>query len=142
MSWLDAFAGHVATLHPDLVYRAQGAYRDDEFGVIVGPIQARPACCVAVTAYGGAEPDTRLGWHEPNVQLRVRGTADEQVSRLVADALYDQLNGCGSFWLADGTYVQDVIGAQSGPITLGLDDAGRNEHTVNLRTEIRRGLSE
>lgn len=138
MSWLDALAEHTATLHPDLTYRPDAPYTDLEVGVVVGPIPSHPPRVVAVATYGGAESDSKLRWDEPNVQWRVRGTADERVSRGIAQAIYDRMHGAGPFALPDGTRLQLAVGQQSGPISLGFDDQGRQEHTVNARIEIER----
>lgn len=138
MSWLDGLAAYLGTLGVGLTYRESSGYLDTEVGVVIGPLPAAPPEVVGVTAYGGRESDTRLPYDEPSVQLRVRGTPDERVSRDRAQALYDALHGAGPLTLPDGTRVQLIVGAQSGPITLGLDSAGVHEHTVNFRVEIRR----
>lgn len=140
MTWVDGFAEHLASLGLGLTWRdpdSGGAYADDEIGVVTGPVPDRPPVCVGVTAYGGPDSDSLLPYDEPSVQLRVRGTADERVSRRLAQQLYDALHGSGPFDLPDGTRVQLILGRQSGPLTIGLDPSGRHEHTVNLGVEIR-----
>ncbi|MCC5580585.1 hypothetical protein IMZ11_33705 [Microtetraspora sp. AC03309] len=98
-----------------------------------------PDRAMAVARYGGAESDATDDYDEPSIQVRVRGPAtDARIAEQDAQAVYDELHAIGSRSLAGGTWLQDVIGTQSGPIYIGRDQSGRPEWTVNLRCEISR----
>ena len=139
LTWVDYFAAWLAELDPRLRYLPPDgpAYDADDWGVIVGPFVGSPARQVSISTYGGRDSDSRLGWDEPSVQLRVRGASYEHVSRAMAQRLYDRCHGAGPFDLPDGTRVQLILGRQSGPTSLGENQAGQHEHTVNLAVSIR-----
>ncbi|MGW0495044.1 minor capsid protein [Streptomyces sp. NPDC003007] len=93
---------------------------------------------VVLTAYDDArEPDSKLGYDEPRVQVRVRGTSDPRVSRERCKAIRDELHGLGPVTLPDGTRLILSIALQGGPASLGRDENGRHEHVCNFRMEIR-----
>ncbi|WP_151480624.1 minor capsid protein [Streptomyces albicerus] len=92
---------------------------------------------VVLTLYGGPEPDGKLGYDEPNLQVKVRGTADPQVSRDRCKAIYDELHGLGPVTLPDGTQLLSCFAIQARPASLGVDANGRHEHVVNYRLYVR-----
>jgi hypothetical protein len=89
---------------------------------------------VILTLYGGPEPDSRLPYDEPRLQVRARGIADRRVSYQRAQLIYDELNGLGPVTLPDGTQLLLCYGLQT-PESMGLDDNGRHEHTCNYQLE-------
>jgi hypothetical protein len=129
----------LARLAADLghgVYRVGEVYRPDDIAITLGGVIPEPEQLLAITVYpGGPEPDSRLPFTEPLVQWRVRGTADEAVSRTRAHALFDDLHGRGPVVLPNGVLALSIIAVQPDPIPLGRDDAGRHEHAVNTRVE-------
>lgn len=99
---------------------------------------ATPDEAVALTTYDDArEPDSLLGYDEPRVQVRVRGTRDPRVSRERCKAIYAELHGLGPVTLPDGTELVLSVALQSGPAAMGTDDNGRHEHVCNFRMEHR-----
>ncbi|MET9510757.1 minor capsid protein [Streptomyces flavidovirens] len=129
---LDGLARHLEGL---------GLLSYDETGItgdtFMESMPSRPDSVVVLTIYGGAEADSKLGYDEPNVQLRVRGGPDPRTSRQRAKAIRDELHGLGPITLPDGTLLLSCIAIQAAPALLQRDDNGRHEHVVNFRTEIR-----
>ena len=97
-----------------------------------------PDQAVALTLYEApTEPDSLLGYDEPRLQVRVRGTQDATVSRDRCRAIYEELHGLGPLTLPDGTRLILCVALQHGPASLGKDANGRHEHVVNYRAEQR-----
>ncbi|MFJ5259088.1 minor capsid protein [Streptomyces sp. NPDC088387] len=97
-----------------------------------------PDVAVVLSTYDdGREPDSRLGYDEPRVQVRVRGTKDARVSRQLALAIYGELHGLGPVTLPDGTELILSVAIQNGPASIGTDQLGRHEHACNFRMEHR-----
>ncbi len=118
------------------VYRTGTPYQPGEIAIVLGDTTPKPDQLLAIRAYqSGPEPDSKLPFAEPYVQLRVRGTSDEASSRVRAQALYDDLHGLGATSLPGGVIVMSIVAVQTGPIPLGRDEAGRHEHTVNVRID-------
>ncbi|MER5213703.1 minor capsid protein [Streptomyces sp. NPDC002838] len=97
-----------------------------------------PDEAVVLSTYNdGREPDSKLGYDEPRVQVRVRGTKDPRVSRQRCKAIYDELHGLGEVTLPDGTDLILSVALQNGPASIGTDQLGRHEHVCNFRMEHR-----
>ena len=130
---LDGLARHLAAL--DLVdYRPATAGGD----CFIDGLPPEPDEAVSLTTYDdSAEPDSLLGYDEPRVQVRVRGTRDPRVSRQRCAAIRAELHGLGPVTLPDGTELILSVGLQNGPASIGTDENGRHEHVCNFRTEIR-----
>jgi hypothetical protein len=103
----------------------------------IDDMPSAPHEAVVLSCYGGPEADSKLGWDEPSVQVRVRGGPDPRVSRDRCRDIRSALHGLGPITLPDGTFLQLCIAVQGAPATLGKDDNGRHEHVVNFRTEVR-----
>lgn len=114
-------------------YRADGIGGD----CFQEAMPSTPDQCVVLTGYGGPEPDARLPYAEPSVQVRVRGTTDPRVSKRRAKAIHRALHGLGPVILPDGTNLISCIAIQAAPESLGVDGNRRHEHVCNFRTEIR-----
>lgn len=120
------------------VYRLGAPYVAGEVAIVLGDVIPTPDALVCIRAYAsGPEPDSKLPFDEPYLQLRIRGTFDEAATRARAQALYDDVHGLGPLTLPDGAIVMSIIAVQTGPIPLGRDEAGRHELTVNLRVDHR-----
>lgn len=101
-------------------------------------LPSRPGTAVVLTIYDAAiEADSKLGYDEPRMQVRVRGGPDPSVSRLLCKAIRDELHGLGPVTLPDGTLLILSIALQAAPASLGVNTNGEHEHIVNLRMEIR-----
>ncbi|MFD8027813.1 minor capsid protein [Streptomyces sp. NPDC059717] len=96
-----------------------------------------PDEAIALTLYGGPEPDSLLGYDEPNLQVRGRGTSDPRVSRRRVQAIYKELHGLGPIVLPDGTSLILCVATQPGAASIGIDERGRHEHVCNFRLETR-----
>lgn len=119
-----------------------GTYRPLEPGgtIYLNTSPSEPDRCLVLARYAGPESDATDDYDEPSIQVRVRGPAsDSRIAERDADAVYDRLHAIGSRELPGGTWLQDMIGAQSGPIYIGVDtSSGRHEFTVNFQAEVSR----
>lgn len=130
---LDGLARHLQ--EQDLVNYQPAAPGGDLFLEDMPPT---PDEAVALTIYDdGREPDSLLGYDEPYVQVRVRGTSDPRVSRRRCAAIRDELHGLGPLTLPDGTELILSVALQNAPASLGIDQLGRHEHVANFRMEVR-----
>jgi len=129
---LDGLALHLQTAGL-VVYDPTGTGGD----LFIETMPASPDTAIALTLYGGPEPDSRLGYDEPSLQVRVRGGPDPRVSRVLAEEIRDELHGLGPITLPDGTRLIACIAIQATPASLGRDELGRHEHSVNYRCEVR-----
>jgi hypothetical protein len=118
-----------------------GTHRADvPGGTIFYPrLPAAPDRCLAIALYGGPPSDPRLPHDAPSVQIRVRGeAADSRIAENDAQQVYDRLHGLEGVTLAGGTWLQHLVGVNSGPVYIGPDENNRDEYTVNFRCEISR----
>ncbi|MFF8290424.1 minor capsid protein [Streptomyces sp. NPDC016309] len=129
---LDGLARHL---------EARGLLSYDETGVtgdtFIETMPSGPDAAVVLTIYGGPESDSKLGYDEPSVQVRVRGGTDPRTSRQRCAAIRDELHGLGPVTLPDGTELLSCIAIQAAPAYLAADESGRHEHVCNFRTEVR-----
>ncbi|GGM76902.1 hypothetical protein GCM10012275_54490 [Longimycelium tulufanense] len=116
-------------------YRVDGSVGGN---IYLAALPQSPDVALAVALYGGSESDSKLGYDEPRVQVRVRGTTDPRIGEQRAQDVYDALHGLAERWLAGGTLLLSCIGVQAGPIPMGRDGNGRFEYSVNFRAELRR----
>lgn len=122
-----------------LAERGHGTYGADVVGatICLEQMPSTPDEVVVLTIYdGGSESDSLLGYDEPRMQVRVRGTTDPRVSRARALAIYSELHGLGPVTLPDGTEL--ILSVALQPVfSLGADENRRHEHVFNLRIEHR-----
>lgn len=104
----------------------------------IDTMPSTPDEAVTLSTYDDArEPDSLLGYDEPRVQVRVRGTSDPRVSRERCKAIRSELHGLGPVTLPDGTELILSVALQGGPVSMGTDANGRHEHVCNFRMEHR-----
>lgn len=127
---LDGLAQHLAGR--GLVDYQPGANTGDCY---LDGMPQTPDQVVVLTLYGGKEPDSKLPYDEPRLQVRTRGTAARRVSYDRAWSLYQELNGLGPLDLPDGTRLLLAYPLQT-PASMGLDADGRHEHTTNFQLEV------
>ena len=96
---------------------------------------ATPDRVVVLGLYGGPQPDSRLPYDPPNLQVRTRGTIDPRTSRTLALDLYDALQGLGPIQLPDGTELLSCNAIQTVSL-MGQDAQYRAQHVVNFNLEI------
>lgn len=120
------------------VYRRGTPYESGEVAIVLGGVIPEPGELVVLTPYAaGDEPDSRLPFDEPYIQVRRRGTGDQAVSAAGADALYEALHGLGPVTLPGGVLLLSAIAVQP-PTPMGRDEAGRHSHLFNARFEYHR----
>lgn len=127
---LDSLARHLQAAGL-LTYDPTGT-RGDCFIELMPPAPDR---AVQLSLYGAGTPDPLNPWDERSLQVRVRGTADPRVSRARAEAIYSALHGLAAVELPGGLWLVLCI-AQQTPYPIGVDAAGRHEHTTNYRLDI------
>lgn len=130
---LEGIARHLA---------AKGLVIYDETGVtgdcFIESMPSSPDTCVVLTVYDdGREPDSKIGYDEPRMQVRVRGDTDPRTSRRKCAAIRSELHGLGPITLPDGTELKLSISLQNAPGSMGKDTNGRFEHVCNFRMEHR-----
>jgi len=108
----------------------------DVSNVFVDRLPSEPDESVSVFGSGGFEADSKLPYDAPTAQIIVRSTNNPQWAIDMWWAIYAKLQGLRHVTLPDGTYLVYCIPMQSGPFSLGPDDSGRMQYTMNLRTEI------
>src|SRR5262245_56464166 len=122
LDYLDALARYLHELGL-LTYDPHGVFGD----CFVEAMPPAPDEAVCLSLYGAGATDARNGWDERSVQVRVRGTADQRVSRRRCEALYSALHGLagvalhGEVWLV-------LAAAVAAPASMGVDSNGRHEH--------------
>lgn len=124
--FIDGLLRHLAAAA--LVTYDPDGITGDAFSDIMPPA---PDEAVALTPYGGPEPDSKLPYDEPSLQVRTRAGADPRVARARAWAIYNELNGLASTALPDGTWLV-LCTANQTPQTMGQDTLGRTEYVVNF----------
>ena len=127
---LDGLARHLQN-------NGLGTYQPNGVGgdIFIESLPSTPDVCTVLTLYGGPEPDARLPYDEPRLQVRCRGTQDPRISRARAQAVYELLQGARRLTLPDGTYVVLVRALQSRPASMGQDEQRRHEHSINFQLD-------
>lgn len=106
--------------------------------LFIESLPSRPGLAVALTIYDVQnESDSKLGYDEPRVQVRVRGDKDPRTSRQVCANIRSELHGLGPITLPDGTELILAVSLQQAPASMGVDTQGRHEHVCNFRMEHR-----
>ncbi|MFD6968384.1 minor capsid protein [Streptomyces sp. NPDC059949] len=101
-------------------------------------LPSTPDLCVVLTVYDdGTEPDSLLGYDEPRLQVRTRGTTDPRTSRTLNRRIRNALHGLGPVTLPNGVELILAISLQGAPGAMGTDSNRRHEHTCNYRAQIR-----
>lgn len=132
MRLLEGLARNLAEGGLGLTWRDTGAYAEFEIGLAIEQLPSSPSKVVGLFRYPGIESDSKLPYDEPSVQVRVRGTEDVRMSSDLAQDIYDYWHGRGPVTLSNEIYVVSIIGRQGSPISIGRDEQGRHEHTVNF----------
>lgn len=110
--------------------------------VFVGHLPSSPDTAVYVHGTGGPESSTKSGYDMRTFQVVVRATADPTVGEDLAEEVYAALHGLKNTHLTPGgTLVVLCAGLQSGPVSLGEDENGRHQYSLNFRAEVRNPTS-
>lgn len=117
------------------VYDPDGAVPDGSVIVSVAGMPPVDGDAIAVTTYGGPEPDSRNGTEHPRLQVRVR-SADPNAALDLDRAIFDHLQGRAHETLTSGAYLQDCYALQSAPAPMGQDRNGRWEYARNYQLTI------
>lgn len=105
--------------------------------IFIDSMPATPDEAVAVKSFGGPEASTKAGYAEPQIQVITRGTQDPRTGSDRADEIYAALHGLRHTTLPGGTVVIRCAGIQSAPVSLGEDQNGRHEFSLNFQLETR-----
>lgn len=103
--------------------------------LFVGHLPSTPDTAMALTSYGGPAGDGGKGYDNPTVQLRSRAMSN-QAAYDQAMAIYAALVSLSNTQLGLRRLV-NCQGIQSEPVSLGRDEAGREEYTLNFQLRVR-----
>lgn len=126
--WTSRLAHGLATYlaeHHIGTYRPDGAYGENETGIVIATVPARPSRVVALTPYPVTDvldqADSVLG-----LQVRCRSSEPDPREALdLADSVFDLLAGATHLDF-DGVIIHLIKRTASGP--MGRDENGRYEH--------------
>lgn len=104
----------------------------------IAHVPAKPDEVVVITPTSGTAPEFDQAYDKPSFQVRVRGTI--QGAYIRAKAILDALHGLGSVEIGD-THVVMLTAAQSEPESIGADENGRHEYTVNFDADVRAAVT-
>lgn len=121
-----------------LVFDEEGGQDGDCFW---GYMPDQPDAAVMVTPTGGDEPSGTLAYDSPHVQFLVRSPeGDPRPGFKRAKAIQNALNGLHHTTIAEGTnaevYVVGCKALSSDPSSIGEDDNGRHEFSINFAVEV------
>lgn len=103
----------------------------------IGHVPAKPDFVVVLTPTPGLAPEYAHAYDYPAFQVRVRGGgADPRPAYDKAMAIRNALHGIESQQIG-ATWVVKLEAAQSEPASLGTDENGRHEFTLNFNADIR-----
>lgn len=106
----------------------------------IARVPAKPDSVVVLTPTSGTAPEFAQAYDNPSFQVRVRGGSDPRVPYNKAKQILDALHGLGSVDMGS-THVVMLEAAQSSPESIGTDDNGRHEFTVNFNADVRASVS-
>lgn len=107
----------------------------------IARVPASPDAVVVITPTSGTAPEFAQAYDNPSFQVRVRGAgADPGPAFNRAKQILDTLHGLGSVDIGT-THVVMLTAAQSQPESIGTDDNGRHEFTINFDADVRAAVS-
>jgi hypothetical protein len=99
----------------------------------------KPDLAVMVKSTGGPAPSASNPHNRPTLQFLVRGSSDPRPAQALAQAIWTALHHLTETELTPGgTYVGHAWAMQSEPVSLGTDEQGRHEYSVNIAFATRR----
>jgi len=128
----DGIAQYIGQQVEGLTYDDTGSTGN----IFLESFPSTPDEAIVVHSTGGSEADTKLGYDAPMFMITVRGTQDPTWAQDTWAAIYALLHGLRYTTLPDGTFLVYCIATQSGPNKAGVDENGRQQFTMNLRTEV------
>lgn len=119
--------------------RGHGTYLAAAVGgtIFLDELPPEPARALAVADYPGPPGSAAIGHDQPRVQVAVRSD-DRRAAKAAAQAVYDDLVGLGSRYLASGVWLALIHPVQSGPVSMPAGVAGRPQYVVNLALHLHR----
>lgn len=104
--------------------------------IFIGKLPQDPDEAIVLTQTGGVLNDIKHSYDTISVQVRVRGTQDPRTGLVIAESAYNYLHGFGSStFVGGGTWVVSCT-ALGPPGSIGVDENGRYEYTINLHIEV------
>lgn len=103
----------------------------------IGSMPTSPDKAVGIWPTGGPESSTKTGYDERRLQVRTRSNSDPRTGYDLGIDIYNALHGLKQVTLSGGTLVVYCAGIQSEPVSIGEDENGRHEYTLNYRFEVR-----
>lgn len=104
----------------------------------VGSMPDSPDLAIGIWPTGGPESSTKSGYDMRGLQVRTRGPrSDATTGYDLGEEIYDDLHGMKYVTLTGGTLVVYCAATQPEPVSIGEDESGRHEYTLNFRLEVR-----
>jgi hypothetical protein len=101
-----------------------------------GFLPAQPVKAAGIFLYGGSPVDTKRGYTEPRLNIRIRNSS-EDTAYAFASLIYNALHGLHNVILEDIPIVS-CKALQSEPTTVGRDEQERSMFTLNFALRIRK----
>lgn len=123
----------------------QGLGTFDDTGVTgdiyIHHLPSTPDSCIAIYPRGGISGDDKIGYDMPTMQIIVRGTENPLAAAILAENIYETLNGFHhDRFVVGGYYIVNCTGVQSAPTHIGIDDNRRHEFSLNFQLDIMKGV--
>ena len=117
-----------------------GTYDDEGVtgNIFIARLPASPDNIISIYPTGGGQPDMKLGYDTPTIQIIIRA-GNPVVAYNNAQAIYNELHGITNLWLTseEDVWVVSCQGIQSSPVFIGEDKSKRDEFSINFQFEIR-----
>jgi len=116
---------------------AQGLLKFDALGTtgdtFINRLPASPDNIYGIYSRVGEPMEAGLGYRKPHIQIIVRDT-DQTDAYLRADKIYESLHGESLIDMGE-YHVISIMGLQSEPAYIGIDENNRHEYSLNFAIE-------
>ena len=103
--------------------------------IFVQKLPVLPHNCITVWPESGREPDVKMGYDKPSLQIIVRNQ-NAVSGYLKAKQVFDKLHGFAPIEL-NGLAILSCFCTYSDPAHIGEDKEGRHEYSLNFELEVR-----
>jgi hypothetical protein len=125
-----------------LSYEGFGTYSETgDSTIFLVSMPDSPDEAIMVTPTGGYVSDVKTPYDDVTLQIIVRGTTDPVPAMQRAQAIYDALHGfpqgvAAKSFVTDGALIIGCEGLQPSPVSMGTDENGRHEYSLNFHIHV------